>query len=85
MEELIQFDKHLLLALNGSDSAFLDSVIMTLTTATTWIPLYIALLYVVISVNRNVRDVLLILAAAGLCVALAGAVDDEIVKPLVAR
>lgn len=85
MEELIQFDKQLLLMVNGSDSTFLDSIIMTLTTATTWIPLYVGLLYVVIMVNRNVRDVLLIIAAAGLCVALAGAVDDEIVKPLVAR
>ena len=85
MDELIQFDKHLLLALNGSDSTFLDSVIMTLTTAQTWIPLYVALLFVVIRVNRNVREVLLIFVAAGICVALAGAVDDEIVKPLVAR
>ena len=85
MEELIQFDKQLLLMVNGSDSTFIDSIIMTLTTATTWIPLYVGLLYVVIMVNRNVRDVLLIIAAAGLCVALAGAVDDEIVKPLVAR
>ncbi len=85
MEELIQLDKQLLLALNGSDSAFLDSIIMTLTTASTWIPLYVGLFYVVLRNNRNVRDVLLILAAAGLCVGLAGAVDDELVKPLVAR
>ncbi len=85
MEELVQFDKQLLLTLNGSDSAFLDSVIMTLTTAQTWIPLYLGLLYVVLRNNRKLREVLLIFAAAGLCVALAGAVDDEIVKPLVAR
>ena len=39
MEELIHFDKQLLLLLNGSDSLFLDSLIMTLTTAQTWIPL----------------------------------------------
>ena len=85
MEELIQFDKHLLLALNGSDSLFLDSLIMTLTTATTWIPLYLALFYVVLKSNVNLKDILLVMAAAGLCVVLAGAVDDEIVKPLVAR
>ena len=48
MEELIQFDKHLLLMLNGSDSVFLDYVVMTLTNAKTWIPLYLALFYVVI-------------------------------------
>ena len=39
MEELIQFDKQLLLMVNGSDSVWLDSVIMTLTDAKTWIPL----------------------------------------------
>ncbi len=85
MEEIIQFDKHLLLMLNGSESAFLDWVVMTLTDAKTWIPLYLSLLYVVIKTNRNTRAVLLIMAAAGLCVLLAGTIDDEIVKPLVAR
>ncbi len=86
MEEIIHFDKQLLLMVNGSDSLFLDSLIMTLTTAQTWIPLYVGLLYVVWYANKpNVRDILLVIAAAGLCVLLAGAVDDEIVKPLVAR
>ena len=85
MEEIIHFDKQLLLLLNGSDSVFLDWVVMTLTNALTWIPLYVSLLYVVIKANRNVRGVLMILLAAGLCVLLAGTIDDEIVKPLVAR
>ena len=85
METIIQFDKQLLLMLNGSDSTFLDWVVMTLTDAKTWIPLYLSLLYVIIKTHRNLRDVLLILAAAGLCVLLAGTIDDEIVKPLVAR
>ncbi len=85
MEELIQFDKQLLLALNGSDSPFLDSIIMTLTTAQTWIPLYVGLLYVVLRNNKTLRPLLLIFASAALCVILAGAVDDELVKPTVAR
>jgi len=85
MDELIQLDKQLLLMVNGSDSSFFDNVIMTLTTAQTWIPLYVGLLFLVLRNNRKVREVLLIFAAAGLCVALAGAVDDGIVKPLVAR
>ncbi len=85
MEEIIHFDKQLLLMLNGSDSLFFDSVIMTLTTATTWIPLYLALFYVVCKANRLKTDILLVLAGAGLCVLFAGTIDDEIVKPLVAR
>ena len=85
MEEIIHLDKQLLLMVNGSDSLFLDYLILTLTNAKTWIPLYLGLFYVVLRTNKNVRDILLVLAAAGLCVLLAGAVDDQIVKPLVAR
>lgn len=73
MEEIIQYDKQLLLMVNGSDSLFMDYLILTLTNAKTWIPLYIGLFYVVLKTNKNVRDVLLILAAAGLCYLLAGA------------
>jgi len=82
MEEIIQFDKELLLMVNGSDSLFMDYLILTLTNGLTWIPLYLGLFYVVLKSNKNVRDVLLILGAAGLCYLLAGAVDDGIVKPL---
>ena len=39
MEEIIQFDKQLLLMVNGSDSVLLDYVVLTLTNAKTWIPL----------------------------------------------
>ncbi len=85
MEEIIQFDKQLLLMVNGSDSSFLDYIILTLTNGLTWIPLYLGLLYVVLKSNKNAREVLLILAAAGLCYLLAGGIDDGIVKPLVAR
>lgn len=85
MEELIQFDKHLLLMVNGSDSVFLDYVVMTLTNAKTWIPLYLALFYVVIKTNVSAKNILFVLAAAGLCVLFAGGFDDMIVKPLVAR
>ena len=85
METLIHFDKQLLLWFNGSDSLMLNSLIMTLTNAKTWIPLYLALFFVVVRTNRNVRDVLLILAAAGVCVLLAGTIDDTLVKPSVAR
>ena len=82
---LIEFDKQLLLAVNGSDSLVLDGLVMTLTKATTWIPLYLSLLYIVIRNNDSVQKVMLIIAAAALCVFFAGSLDDMIVKPLVAR
>ena len=82
---LIDLDKQWLLAVNGSDSVFLDSVVKTLTTATTWIPLYVALIYVVVKNSDSLRKVFIILGCALLCVFLAGSLDDMIVKPLVAR
>lgn len=84
-ESLIDFDKQLLLQLNGSDSLFIDGMITTLTAAQTWIPLYIALFYLVIKNNDSVRSIFTILACAAACVLLAGTVDDLLVKPLVAR
>ena len=78
-------DKELLLWFNGSDSLFLDYLVTTLTNARTWIPLYVALFYVVLKSNDTVTKILLILASAGLCVFFAGTIDDTLVKPLVAR
>ncbi|UKK63481.1 phosphatase PAP2 family protein [Prevotella communis] len=85
MEELIQLDKQLLLWFNGSDSLFLDGLVETLTTATTWIPLYLGLFYLVLKNNDNIQKVLLVLGCAGLCVFLAGSLNDLFVKPWVAR
>lgn len=85
IETIIQYDKKILLLLNGSDSLFLDGFVMALTTATTWIPLYMALFYLVLKNNENVRQIFLVVLSAAMCVLLAGTVDDTIVKPLVAR
>lgn len=82
---LIEFDKQLLLMVNGSDSLFVDGLAKTLTTAATWIPLYVALFYLVLKNNDSVQKILLIVACAGLCVLLAGTIDDMIVKPAVSR
>lgn len=85
MEELIQLDKQLLLGFNGSDSLFFDGFVKTLTTASTWIPLYLGLFYLVLKNNDNVQKVLLVLGCAGLCAFLAGSLNDLFVKPWVAR
>lgn len=82
---LIDFDKQLLLFFNGSDSLFLDGMAKTLTTASTWIPLYMVLFYVVVKNNNSVLKIMLILASAGLCVFLAGSLNDLFVKPWVCR
>jgi len=82
---LIDFDKQLLLMLNGSQSLWLDNIARILTTATTWGPIYIALLYVVIKCNDNMRQIVVIMAAVGLCVFFSGSLNDMFVKPEIAR
>lgn len=84
-DQLIAFDKQLLLQVNGSESLYLDRLIRILTNAVTWIPLYISLFYIVIRNNETAAKILLVLAGAGLCVFFAGSLDDLIVKPTVAR
>lgn len=85
LDYLIQLDKEFLLNLNGSDSLFLDNLVLTLTDAKTWIPLYMSLFYVVLRNNDSMKKILLILSCAGLCVLLAGTIDDTFVKPYIAR
>jgi len=85
INKLIDFDRWLLLAVNGSDSLFFDALADALTTAATWIPLYVALFCMVMKNNASVRRITFIVACAGLCYLLAGAFDDGVVKPLVAR
>lgn len=84
-QTLIDLDKQLLLWFNGSQSLYLDSLVRTLTHAVTWVPFYLTLFYVVMKNNESVQKILLVLASAGLCVLVAGTIDDTIVKPMVAR
>ena len=85
LNTLIELDKQLLLAVNGSDSLFFGGLVKTLTTAATWIPLYVSLFYMVLKNNDSVQKIVLIVGCALLCVLIAGTLDDAVVKPLVAR
>lgn len=85
LSSFIALDKQLLLALNGSHSLFLDGIACTLTTATTWVPLYLALLYLVVRTSDSMRQILIILLCAGACVLLTGTLDDTFIKGTIAR
>ena len=85
LEVLQDIDRELLLAVNGSDSLYLDRVVRTLTNGLAWIPLYLSMFYLVVKNNDNFRRLLFLLGGVAVCYLLAGAVDDGIVKSLVAR
>ena len=70
IESIITIDRQVLLMLNGSNSLFWDSFVPVLTSGITWIPLYIALCYLVIKNN----DII-----------LSGGIDDTVIKPWVSR
>ena len=83
LDWLQNVDRAALLAVNGSDSLFLDSVVHVLTTAITWLPLYLSLFYLVVKNHNSLQRIGLIVGCAGLCILFAGAVDDLIVPPMI--
>ena len=85
MSHINDIDQYLLLLLNGSDSLFLDRLMTFLTTGMTWIPLYLALLYMVVKNNETMGQILLAASCAIGAVLLTASVDNLLVKPLVAR
>lgn len=69
----------------GSTSAFLDSIALTFTNAFTWVPLYIALLVLIIKNNDNMSQISICFGMAVLGIALSSVMANVIAKPLVER
>lgn len=85
MHTFIDIDRSLLALFNGSDSLFMDNLVLTLTSGLTWIPLYFALLYVVIKNNETMKQIMLVVGCVCLCIIISDGVVDFIVKPIVGR
>lgn len=85
IDSLLEFDRNLLLLLNGSSSQFVDGWMLALTSGFTWIPLYVALLYLVIKNSETMTQIALVVGCAALCVLFADGMADGIVKPMLAR
>ena len=85
IQSFLNTDQQLLLSFNGSDSLFIDHLALVLTSAWTWVPLYAALLYLIVKNNEKAGQIILAIASALLCVAIATGVGDGLVKPAVAR
>lgn len=84
IEQIIQWDKELLVALNGSSSLFLDGIMMTITKTSTWLPLFACLLYAVLR-NNKWRGSLLIILMIVLLVTLADQFSSSFCKPFFHR
>ena len=84
LEFITNIDTWLTLLLNGSDSVMLDTIAVTATKTSTWIPLGIVLLYVLIRM-KNWKNALLVILCGAIAITLADQMASGIFKPLVAR
>ena len=84
LEQLINIDKQLLLAMNGSDSLFWDGVMHVYTTTIVWIPFALALVYLLIK-NNSLMNFIVLLLMCALVIALTDGISSTICKPLFAR
>ena len=83
--DITHYDLMLMPALGGRHCEFADALALTLTSALTWVPMYLALLYVVAKKHKVAMPVLHIILCAGLCILLADGMADGIIKPLTGR
>ena len=84
IQQLIGFDQELLLKLNGSDSLFWDGFMWIATSTYTWIPVAIALLYVIFK-NNKIKEALTIIVLLALVITLADQISSGFCKPFFAR
>lgn len=84
IQSYIAVDKELLLALNGSDSLFWDGFMWVATSTVVWIPVALALLYVIFKNNKS-GESFLIVAMMALTVLLADQIASGLCKPFFAR
>ncbi len=80
----IGLDRRLLLLLNGSDSLFFDHLMGGITATVVWIPVAVALFYVLVK-NNSMREVGLIVLFIALSVLLADQFSSSFCKPYFAR
>lgn len=85
MEQLINFDKSFLQLFNGSDNVFIDDFVLLLTSGFTWIPLYLALLYLIIKNNDAWNKIFLIILSVGLCMLISNGFNGGVIKPFIGR
>ncbi len=84
IQQLIAYDKEILLALNGSESLFWDNFMRIFTGTIIWIPLAVVLLYVIIR-NYSWKETLLIVGMLGLAILLADRISSGFFKPYFQR
>lgn len=84
IQRLVDIDKQVMLALNGSNSLYLDGVMKIYTSTAVWIPVALVLLFIVLK-NNSPRGSLLTVLAVALTIVATDQVSSNLIKPLVGR
>lgn len=85
ISDIINLDRQLLIFINGYDNIMVSGVMMTLTNDFYWIPLYLSLCYLIIKNNETMGQIVLAISGCILAVAMAGGIDDLLIKPWISR
>lgn len=81
---MLNIDQYLTLLINGSKSLYIDGIAITATHTITWLPLIIALLYIVIQSN-TLRGIFYFIIAFAFCIIISDQMASTICKPLFER
>lgn len=83
MEQIIEWDKKLLLWINSFHVGWLDPIMLQVTKTEFWIPLYLFLIYLIFRKYNN--RAWLVLAGVALAVLLADQITSSLMKPFFQR
>jgi len=83
LEQLIAWDKSLFIFSNSFHTAYFDNFFWIFTQATTWIPLYLSLLFILIKTKK--KDAIWIILGIAVTILLSDQISSGLIKPLVAR
>ena len=84
LDDLIAFDQRLMLALNGSESLYMDGFMKIFTSTWVWIPLALVILLVVFK-NNKLRPFFILLLMIALTVFICDRVSSGVIKPWTCR
>ena len=84
MDYLINIDSDLLLWLNGAHNAFFDTFMMLFTGKFIWVPMYLALAYVLFK-NMTPKQALMCLVAIALVIVIADQMSSSLIRHSVGR
>ena len=85
MDFFFDIDRQILLLMNGSDSLFVDGLMLTYTMTMTWILFFVSLVFLVIKNNETMAQILVTLLGALFCFCLSEFLSDGLIKAVVAR